>query len=108
MLTESQIREALCDCYDPEIPINIVELGLVYKIELTPDPDAPGLLPKQQVSIDLTLTSPNCPAHEQIAAQIQNRLAGLQGISKTTVQIVWEPKWTPERISAVGRKRLGI
>ena len=108
MLTEAQIREALRDCYDPEVPLNIVDLGLVYKVTLNEDPDAPGLTPKQKVSIDLTLTSPGCPAHEQIAAQIQNRLAGIQGISKSSVQLVWEPKWSPERISEEGRKKLGI
>ena len=108
MLTEAQIREALRDCYDPEVPLNIVDLGLVYRVTLSADPDAPGLKPKQKVSIDLTLTSPGCPAHEQIAAQIQNRLAGIEGLSRSSVQLVWEPKWTPERISEAGRKQLGI
>jgi metal-sulfur cluster biosynthetic enzyme len=108
MLTEDQIREALRDCYDPEVPLNIVDLGLVYRVTLEVDKDAPGLTPKQKVSIDLTLTSPGCPAHEQIAAQIQNRLAGLQQLSKSSVQLVWEPKWTPERISEAGRTKLGI
>jgi len=108
MLSEQQIREALRDCYDPEVPLNIVDLGLVYKVTLATDEDAPGLTPKQKVSIDLTLTSPGCPAHEQIAAQIQNRLAGIQGISKSSVHLVWEPKWTPERISEEGRAKLGI
>jgi len=108
MLSEENIREALRDCYDPEVPLNIVDLGLVYKVTLNEDPDAPGLTPKQKVSIDLTLTSPGCPAHEQIAAQIQNRLAGIQGISKSSVQLVWEPKWSPERISEAGREKLGI
>jgi metal-sulfur cluster biosynthetic enzyme len=108
MLTESQIRDALRDCYDPEVPLNIVDLGLVYRVTLTDDPDAPGLTPKQKASIDLTLTSPGCPAHEQIAAQILNRLAGIQGLSKSSVQLVWEPKWSPERISEAGRKQLGI
>jgi len=75
MLTESQIRDALRDCYDPEVPLNIVDLGLVYRVTLTEDPGAPGLTPKQRVSIDLTLTSPGCPAHEQIAAQILKQRA---------------------------------
>ncbi|MDR3734040.1 MAG: iron-sulfur cluster assembly protein [Acidobacteriaceae bacterium] len=108
MLTESQIRDALRDCYDPEIALNIVDLGLVYRITLAEDADAPGIVPKQKVAIELTLTSPNCPAHAQISAQIQNRLAGIQGISKSTVEMVWDPKWSPERISEAGRKQLGI
>ncbi len=108
MLTESQIRDALRDCYDPEVPLNIVDLGLVYRVTLTDGPRRPRPQPKQKVNIDLTLTSPGCPAHEQIAAQIQNRLAGIQGISKSSVQLVWEPKWSPERISQAGREKLGI
>ena len=113
VLTEADIRAALRDCYDPEVPCNIVDLGLIYSVGLEPDPDAPGagipgVPPRHCVSITLTLTSPGCPAHEQIAAQIQNRLAGIQGISKSSVQLVWEPKWSPERISEEGRAKLGI
>ena len=108
MLTQDDIRTALMDCYDPEIPVNIVDLGLVYKIDVTPDPDAPGLEAKQRVDIDMSMTSPGCPAHQQIIAQVQNRLAGVQGISETKVNLVWEPSWTPERISPAGRKHLGI
>jgi metal-sulfur cluster biosynthetic enzyme len=108
LLTEDTIREALRDCYDPELALNIIDLGLVYSIAVTDDSDAPGLTAKQKVSICLTLTKPNCPDHSQIAAHIQNRLAGLPGISQTNVQIIWEPKWTPDRITAAGRKQLGI
>ena len=108
MLTEDDIRTALMDCYDPEIPVNIVDLGLVYKIDVSLDPDAPGFAAKQRVDIDMSMTSPGCPAHQQIIAQVQNRLAGVQGISETKVNLVWEPSWTPERISPAGRKHLGI
>ncbi len=107
-LTPDDIRSALKDCYDPEIPVNIVDLGLIYKVDVSPDPDAPGLLPKQRVEIDITMTSPGCPAHEQIIAQVRNRLAGIQGISETRVNLVWEPRWTSQRITPEGRKHLGI
>jgi len=113
MLTEDTIRAALRDCYDPEVPCNIVDLGLVYAIAVAPDPDAPGagipgVPPRHRVSIQLTLTSPSCPAHTQIVAQIENRLCAFETVSRTEVALVWQPPWTPQRISPEGRKRLGI
>jgi metal-sulfur cluster biosynthetic enzyme len=112
-LTEADIRAALRDCYDPEVPCNIVDLGLVYHVAVAADPDAPGagipgVPPRHRVAISLTLTSPGCPAHTQIVAQIENRLAAFQTISRTEVALVWQPAWTPQRISPEGRKRLGI
>ncbi len=107
-LTEEDIRNALRDVYDPELPVNIVDLGLVYNVAVEPDPDAPGLLSKQRVQIDLTLTTPGCPSHAQITEQIQNRLAGLQQVSQAQVNLVWEPKWSPARISPEAQKKLGI
>ena len=112
-LTEADILAALRDCYDPEVPCNIVDLGLVYNVAVTPDPDAPGAgipgVPQRNlVQVDLTLTSPGCPAHTQIIAQIEGRLAAFETISRTQVELVWQPAWTPQRISPEGRKRLGI
>jgi metal-sulfur cluster biosynthetic enzyme len=112
-LTEADVRAALRDCYDPEVPCNIVDLGLVYGISVALDPDAPGAgIPgvpaRHRVAIDLTLTTQGCPAHTQIVAQIENRLAAFETVSKTEVQLVWQPAWTPARISPEGRKRLGI
>jgi metal-sulfur cluster biosynthetic enzyme len=112
-LTEADIRDALRDCYDPEVPCNIVDLGLVYAVAIAPDPDAPGtgipgVSPRHRVHISLTLTSPGCPAHTQIIAQIEGRLSAFQTISRTEVALVWQPAWTPQRISPEGRKRLGI
>jgi len=107
-LTEADIRQALKDVYDPELPVNIVDLGLVYRVVLSPDPEAPGMVPKQKVQIDLTLTTPGCPSHAQIAEHIRNRLAGFQEIGDTQVDLVWEPKWSPARISPDAQKKLGI
>ena len=107
-LTEEDVRSALRDVYDPEIPVNIVDLGLVYRVTLSPDENAPGLVPRQRVDIDLTLTTPGCPAHTVITEQVQNRLAGLQEISESRVNLVWEPAWTPDRISPAAQKQLGI
>jgi metal-sulfur cluster biosynthetic enzyme len=114
MLTEHIIREALRDCYDPEIPCNIVDLGLVYAIDLAPDPDAPGagipgVSTRYRVHIDLTLTTPqdpDTPTAIQLIAQIQNRLAAFENISRSEVTLVWQPAWTPDRISPEGQQRL--
>lgn len=113
MFNEAEVRNALRDCYDPEVPCNIVDLGLVYRVDVERDENAPGAgIPgvptKHKVHIDLTLTSPGCPAQEQIAAQIQGRLAAFPEVSRTEIALVWEPKWTPHRISPEGRTRLGI
>jgi metal-sulfur cluster biosynthetic enzyme len=112
-LTEAAVRDALRDCYDPEVPCNIVDLGLVYGVTVEADAEAPGagiagVPQRQRVGISLTLTSPGCPAQEQIVAQIEGRLAAFETVRRTTVEIVWEPRWTAHRISAEGRKRLGI
>jgi len=116
MLTEAAIREALRDCYDPEVPCNIVDLGLVYAIDLAPDPDAPGagipgVPPRHRVHISLTLTTPqdpDTPTTTQLIAQIQNRLSAFETISRTEVALVWQPPWTPDRISPEGRRRLTL
>lgn len=107
-LSEEDILSALRDVYDPELPVNIVDLGLVYRVAVAPDPDAPGMMPRQKVDLDITMTSPGCPSHQQIIEQVRNRLAGLQEISTTEVNLVWEPAWGPQRISAEARKKLGI
>lgn len=112
-MTEDQIVAALRDCYDPEVPCNIVDLGLVYAVSMSPDPEAPGagipgVPPRFRVHIDLTLTSKGCPAHTQIIAQIEGRLSAFESLSRTTVDLVWQPAWTPARISPEGRRLLGI
>jgi metal-sulfur cluster biosynthetic enzyme len=107
-LTEQDILAALRDVYDPELPVNIVDLGLVYRVTIAPDPDAPGMVPRQRVEIDVTMTSQGCPAHELILEKIKNRLAGLQQISETVVNLTWTPPWTPHRITPEARKQLGI
>ena len=107
-LTEEDVLSALRDVNDPELPVNIVDLGLVYKVDLAPDPDAPGMLPRQKVAIEMTMTTQACPAHAMILEQVRNRLAGIQELSETQVDLVWEPAWTPDRISPAAQKKLGI
>jgi metal-sulfur cluster biosynthetic enzyme len=108
MLTEFEIETALRDCFDPEVKLNLVDLGLIYKIETAPDPDSTPKWPRQRVKITMTLTTPQCPASGLIFEQVHNRLAGIPDISKVEVDLVWEPRWTPHRISESGRRQLGI
>jgi metal-sulfur cluster biosynthetic enzyme len=113
MLTEDDIRAALRDCYDPELPLNIVDLGLVQSIAITPDTDAPGTgIPgvpqKHLVQIDLIPTHPTEAAEAHLRAQIANRLAGLETVTQTTVTILTTPTWTPKNITPTGRRILGL
>ena len=110
-LTESDILTALRDCYDPEIPLNIVDLGLVYSIAIAQDPDAPGAnIPgvpsRHRVSIALTLAQIVSPEDTPLIAQIQNRLAAFETISHTEVILLHEPAWNPGRITPECRARL--
>jgi metal-sulfur cluster biosynthetic enzyme len=108
VLTETDILTALRDCYDPEVKLNLVDLGLIYKVETQPDPDSTPAWPRQLVKVTMTLTTPQCPASGLIFEQVKNRLAGIPDISRVDVNLVWEPKWTPHRISEAGRRQLGI
>jgi metal-sulfur cluster biosynthetic enzyme len=108
MLTEDQIWTALRDCFDPEVKLNLVDLGLIYTVETGPDPESKPAWPRQWVKVTMTLTTDQCPASGLIFEQVNNRLAGIADISKVEVDLVWEPKWTPHRISAAGREQLGI
>lgn len=113
MLTESEIIAALRDCYDPELPCNVVDLGLVRSVSITTDIEAPGAgIPgvpqKHRVQVDLILTHPSEDAEAQLRAQIANRLAGLETVSQTTIWIHAEPIWSPANITPAGRKILGL
>lgn len=113
MLIEADILAALRDCYDPDLPCNIVDLGLIQSIAITADLEAPGTnIPgvpqKHHVHIDLILTNSSEAAEAQLRAQIVNRLAGLEAISQTTVHILPTPSWTPQTITPAGRRILGL
>ena len=108
MLSESQIFTALRDCFDPEVKLNLVDLGLIYGIETAPDPNSTPKWPRQTVRITMTLTTQACPASGLIFEQVNNRLLAFPDISKVEVNLVWDPKWTPHKISPEGRKQLGI
>lgn len=110
MVTEEQVLTVLNECYDPEIPVNIVDLGLIYGVHISPHLDgSPAEAdPKQNVVVDMTMTSPGCPSHVQISEDVKRKIEGLPGIQSASVNIVWEPAWGPERLSAAAREKLGI
>jgi metal-sulfur cluster biosynthetic enzyme len=116
-ITESTLHAALRDCYDPTLPCNIVDLGLIHSATLTPAPDAPGAtIPgvpqKFRATIAITPTTTQGDSAEaanaQLAAQIANRLAGLEHILSTSVILLDQPLWTPQRITPAGRRTLGL
>lgn len=106
-ITEQDVLSALKSCYDPEIPVNIVDLGLIYKVDFASAP-AENAESKQDVTVEMTLTAQGCPEHVNISAQVKSRVEQLPGVSNCTVNVVWTPPWTPERLSPEARKQLGI
>jgi len=94
MLIWSELRK----CYDPEIPLNIVDLGLIYNVSVQ----------SGQANIKLTLTSPGCHLGGQIAGNVQERVLSLDAIEEANVELVWDPPWHQSMISAEGRKTLGL
>ena len=102
-VTEQDVISALKSCYDPEIPVNIVDLGLIYKVNFESVEED-----KQDVAIEMTLTAQGCPEHVNISMQVKSRLEQLPGIRNAAVNVVWTPPWTPERLSPEAKKQLGI
>ena len=96
---EQRILEAVKLVYDPEIPVNIYEVGLIYDV----DADAAG-----NVAIRMTLTSPMCPVAESLPVEVQDRVRALPGVASVKVDIVWDPPWAPEMMSEAARLELGI
>lgn len=102
-VTQDEVLTALKQCYDPEIPVNIVDLGLIYDVHFAPAPED-----KQDVTVEMTLTAQGCPAHVMISDQVKSRVEQLPGVRSASVNVVWNPPWTPERLSPDARKQLGI
>lgn len=100
MLDEAQVRQALRQVKDPEVGLNIMDLGLVYDVEI----DEPG----KHVKVAMTLTSPGCPAGPQILGESEQVVRDLDGVEDVEVELVWEPFWTPERIDPKVRAFLGF
>jgi probable FeS assembly SUF system protein SufT len=101
-ISEEKVWEVLKTCYDPEIPVNIVDLGLIYSLKL--DPSDKGT----NVAVAMTLTAPGCGMGPVIAREAQQKILGLSGVADADVQVVWEPAWSPDKISEEGKKKLGM
>jgi len=102
-VTEDSAREALKQVIDPELFVNIVDLGLVYLITVADAEEG-----KQKVSIEMTMTSPACPAGPQLIQQSKDFLGRLEGVSEVEVKLVMVPPWTPDRMTEEARDQLGI
>lgn len=103
-VTEDQIREELKKVVDPELFVNIVDLGLVYVVDLQPAAEEG----KQNVRIDMTMTSPMCPAGPQLVGQSKQVVSQIEGVADVEVKVVMDPPWTPDRMTEDARDQLGI
>ena len=101
--SEQAVWDALKTCFDPEIPVNIVDLGLIYDLAVEKSP-AGGHV----VEVKMTLTAPGCGMGPVIAEDARQKIAGLPTVERAQVHIVWDPQWTPQMISDSGRKSLGL
>ncbi len=102
-VTEAQVWETLKSCYDPEIPVNIVDLGLVYHLAIEPLPTG-----QSRVAVKMTLTAMGCGMGATIAADAEQKILQLPGVADASVEIVWDPPWNPGLISPTGRAMLGL
>jgi FeS assembly SUF system protein len=105
-LTDDQLREidenvvhVIKTCFDPEIPINIYELGLIYQIRVKSD---------GAVTVNMTLTSPNCPAAQSLPAEVKEKVRQINGVTAVDINIVWDPPWSPSMMSEAARLELGF
>lgn len=96
---ESQITEVLRTVYDPEIPVNIYELGLIYGVDVQPS---------GEVHIRMTLTSPACPVAGTLPPEVTNKVKAIQGVTDVKTEIVWDPPWSPDKMSEAAKLTLGI
>jgi FeS assembly SUF system protein len=93
------VIEALKEIYDPEIPVNIYELGLIYGVDITPDGHA---------AVTMTLTTPNCPVAESMPGEVELRVGAVPGIGSAEVSLIWDPPWDPQKMSDEAKLELGM
>jgi FeS assembly SUF system protein len=98
-ILELKVIDALQTCYDPEIPVNVYELGLVYGIEISDSGD---------VRIQMTLTAPSCPVAASLPLQIESKVGAVEGVKSAQVELVWDPPWNPEKMSESAKLQLGM
>jgi probable FeS assembly SUF system protein SufT len=99
-----RVWEQLRQVYDPEIPVNIVDLGLIYDVDVADDESGKG----KRVAVKMTLTAPGCGMGPTIAADARHRIVTLPGVADADVMVVWDPQWAPSMISAAGKEKLGM
>ncbi len=99
-LLEEQVIEALKQVYDPEIPVNIYDLGLIYRIDADPD--------RGTVHIDMTLTAPGCPVAQTFPCTVEGAVGEIPGVREAKVELVWDPPWSQEHMSEAARLELGM
>jgi len=96
---KSKVIEEIKKIYDPEIPVNIYELGLIYKIEVDD---------KNKINVDMTLTSPNCPVAESLPKQVRENIMKVEGVSDVDLKLVWEPPWSKDKMSEAAKLELNL
>ena len=96
---KEKVIEEIKKIYDPEIPVNIYELGLIYEIEI---------LDKKKVNIDMTLTTPNCPVADSLPKMVKNNILKIEGISDVDLNLVWDPPWTKDKMSEAAKLELNL
>lgn len=94
-----RVVAALKQIYDPEIPVNIYDLGLIYRVEITPE---------RQVNLDMTLTAPGCPVAQTFPGTVEQAIRAVEGVSGAHVELVWEPPWTMDRMPDEAKLQLGL
>jgi FeS assembly SUF system protein len=99
LVIEAEVIEALRTCFDPEIPVNIYDLGLIYEIKVDPS---------GAVGIKMTLTSPSCPAAQSLPGEVQARTNSVPGVTEAKVDVVWDPPWDPSKMSEAAKLQLGM
>jgi FeS assembly SUF system protein len=97
--TEAEVIEVLKTVRDPEIPVNIYDMGLIYAIEVSPD---------NAVTIRMTLTTPMCPVADMLPREVEEKVKAIRGVTDARVDLVWDPPWTPERMSEAARLDAGL
>ena len=97
---QERVIEVLRTVYDPEIPVNIYDLGLIYRVDLNDD--------ATELSVDMTLTAPNCPAADFILEDVRQKLETISGLNKVDVQLVFEPEWNKDMMSEEAKVELGF
>ncbi len=96
---QDKVIEALRTCYDPEIPVNIYELGLIYEVQVEPS---------GEVIVRMTLTTPNCPAAASLPMEVEGKVSVLPRVTRAKVDVVWEPPWDPSKMTEAARLQLGM